>query len=268
MNHSDTGRCHALSIAGSDSCGGAGIQADIKAINSLGVEAASVLTAVTAQNTRGVSAVTVLEADMVQAQLEAVLEELPIAATKTGMLANAEIIERVADTIVKARSMALVIDPVMVATSGARLLSVDAEQALRDRLLPLAGLVTPNRPEAAVLTGLDASAPAEELAAALLELGCRAVLVKGGHGGGEVVEDLLAIGEQRLMFRHPRLPASVHGTGCALSAAITAKLALGQPLEVAVESGIAWLQARLAGCWKAAGGQLSMLPFSGAMAQG
>ncbi|MCH8476875.1 MAG: bifunctional hydroxymethylpyrimidine kinase/phosphomethylpyrimidine kinase, partial [Wenzhouxiangella sp.] len=226
------------------------MQADIKTINALGVEAASVLTAITAQNTSGVSAVTVLDADMVQAQLDAVLDELPIAAAKTGMLANDKIIERVADSIVKARNMALVIDPVMVATSGARLLSVNAERALRDRLLPLADLVTPNRPEAAVLTGLDANAPADELAAALLALGCRAVLVKGGHGSGEMVEDLLAIGEQRLSFRHPRLPASVHGTGCALSAAITAKLALGQTLDAAVESGIDWLQARLSDSWK------------------
>lgn len=262
MHNADPLTYHALTIAGSDSCGGAGIQADLKVINSLGVEAASVLTAITAQNTAGVHAVNVLSGDMVRAQLDAVLGELPISAAKTGMLANADLIATVVDGLAAHSALQLVVDPVMVATSGARLLDAQAEAAMRELLLPMASLVTPNLPEAVALTGLDESRPAEALGEALLKLGCRAVLVKGGHADGARVEDLLMTNQGVTRFSHPRQAVRVHGTGCALSAAITAALARRESLEVAVDQGINWLQQRLATTWTAANGKLAMLPFA------
>ncbi|TVQ36054.1 MAG: bifunctional hydroxymethylpyrimidine kinase/phosphomethylpyrimidine kinase [Wenzhouxiangella sp.] len=262
MNNAPTRTHHALTIAGSDSCGGAGIQADIKVINSLGVEAASALTAITAQNTAGVRAVAVMAPDMVRDQLEAVFEELPITAAKTGMLANAGIIEAVLDCLASQAQLQLVVDPVMVATSGARLLDGDAEAAMRDRLLPRAALVTPNLPEAAALTGLGENLAPEKLGEALLKLGCKAVLIKGGHAAGDQVEDLLLTESGTRRYTHTRRKLRVHGTGCALSAAITAFLARGETLESAVDQAIAWLQLRLAGTWTAAAGELAMLPFA------
>jgi hydroxymethylpyrimidine/phosphomethylpyrimidine kinase len=253
---------HALTIAGSDSCGGAGIQADLKTINSLGVEAASVVTAITAQNTLGVSQVLSLEPALILAQLQAVLTDLPIGAAKTGMLANGATIEVIARELRQHPAMALVIDPVMVATSGDRLLDPDAEKLLISELLPLARLVTPNLPEARVLTGLDDKASAQQLGEAILNLGCTAVLIKGGHAEGDRVEDLLLTQSDQHRFSHRRVTESIHGTGCALSAAITANLARGEPLEEAVASAIEWLQKMIGKTWRPQAGKLAMLPFS------
>jgi hydroxymethylpyrimidine/phosphomethylpyrimidine kinase len=250
-----------LTIAGSDSCGGAGIQADLKTFGLFAVEGASVITAITAQNTLGVNAVESLSPDFVRAQLEAVLEDLPIRAAKTGMLANRAIIDTLAEGLDQNPHVQLVVDPVMVATSGARLLNRDAEQALRERLLPRAALVTPNRPEAAALTGLSADAPAEQLAESILAMGCRAVLIKGGHAGGATVEDVLVTDGERERYTHPRVAGRIHGTGCALSAAITAGLGRGEPMNKAVGNAITWLQVMIAHTWQPRKGELEMLPF-------
>jgi hydroxymethylpyrimidine/phosphomethylpyrimidine kinase len=255
---------HALTIAGSDACGGAGIQADIKTMTCFGVEAASVLTAITAQNTLGVHGVRTLEVDFVLAQLDAVLDDLPVGAAKTGMLANAGIIEGLAGRLENRRELALVIDPVMVATSGARLLDESAETVLKERLLPLATLLTPNLPEARVLTGSPDDTPTEALAERLLAMGCKAVLIKGGHASGERVEDGLFTPQGHQRYSHPRLMVSVHGTGCALSAAITALLARGLSLEEAVGAAIDWLHALMPNCWKPRKGPLAMLPLAAA----
>lgn len=264
MHNNEAGhgpRC-ALSVAGSDSCGGAGIQADLKTFSAWNVEGATVLTAITAQNTCGVDAVQALDAGLVEAQLNAVFADLPIAAAKTGMLANAEIIVKVAEFMTQHPRVALVIDPVMVATSGARLLDPEAERTLVSRLLPLATLVTPNLPEASVLTGLAEDAPAEKMAEAILRSGCRSVLIKGGHDTGREIADLLVTAEGTQRFTHRRIDRRVHGTGCALSAAITASLALGKTLEQSVADAIEWMQTMIAGTWQPLKGDLGMLPFA------
>ena len=251
----------ALTIAGSDSCGGAGIQADLKTFGLFGAEGASVLTAITAQNTLGVTRVETLPPELVCAQLDAVLADLPIQAAKTGMLANAAIIEGIADRLADQATLNLVVDPVMVATSGARLLDRDAERTLIDRLLPLSTLVTPNLPEAAVLTGLPEDTPLARLADQILQAGCKAVLIKGGHARAARVEDLLVTARGEMRFSHPRVAQRIHGTGCALSAAITAGLAHGQDIETAVGEGIDWLQGMIAATWQPMKGELAMLPF-------
>ncbi|MFW5927315.1 MAG: bifunctional hydroxymethylpyrimidine kinase/phosphomethylpyrimidine kinase, partial [Wenzhouxiangella sp.] len=193
----------------------------------------------------------------------AVAEDLDIAASKTGMLANAAIIRALATCIDECEIGELVVDPVMVATSGARLLDADAERLMTERLLPRARLATPNLPEAAVLAGLPADSDVAALADAILASGCRAVLIKGGHGDSENIVDLLATPDGRREFRHRRIGrAPVHGTGCALSAAITAHLARGAELEEAVETAIDWLQSLLARTWRPRKGPLGMLNFS------
>ncbi len=257
-----------LTIAGSDSCGGAGIQADLKTFTHHGVEGASVLTAITAQNTLGVEEVEILKPQFVRAQLDAVLVDLPIRAAKTGMLATAPIIETLAEGLAAHRDIKLVVDPVMVATSGARLLDPDAEQALIGSLLPNATLVTPNLPEAAALTGLPEDSPPEKLAEAILATGCGAVLVKGGHGRGTVIEDLLVTGAGRTTFSHERVKRRIHGTGCALSAAITARLGQGEDLETATQKSIEWLQEMIADAWQPLKGELAMLPFGRGLVKG
>lgn len=251
----------ALTIAGSDSCGGAGIQADLKTFSAWGVEGASVVTAITAQNTLGVEAAEALGPDLVRSQLQAVFADLPISAAKTGMLANAAIIGAIAEAFSSYDGVQLVVDPVMVATSGARLLDHKAEQSLISQLLPYAALVTPNLPEAAVLTGLPADTPAEKLAEKILNSGCTGVLVKGGHGSDATMEDLLVTSEGTRRFSHRRVDRQIHGTGCALSAAITAGLARGASLETAVADGIAWLQTMITNTWQPLQGRLGMLPF-------
>ena len=233
----------ALTIAGSDSGGGAGIQADLRTFAALGVHGTSALTAVTAQNSVGVTAWAALEPSLVAAQVEAVATDMPVAATKTGMLANAEIIAAVADCASRLRLGPLVVDPVMVAKSGDRLLDDRAERAYLELLFPLAALVTPNQHEAEVLLGrpvrdLEAMrAAARDLAA----LGARAVLVKGGRLAGDAV-DVLFDGERVVDVPAPRVEtANTHGTGCTLSAAICARLAQGDRLLDAVRTAKAYL---------------------------
>ena len=234
----------ALTIAGSDSGGGAGIQADLKTFQQFGVYGTSVIVALTAQNTRGVRAVHAVPAAMVTAQLAALAEDLPPAAVKSGMLATAALVDQVSEAILRYRWTNFVCDPVMIATSGDRLLEPDAERVIRDRLLPLARLVTPNLDEAALLTGLPVRTPVEMEAAgaALLRLGAGAALVKGGHLTGPTLTDVLVTADGVRRFSRPRIDTtSTHGTGCTLSAAITAGLASGRSLELAVEDALDYL---------------------------
>ena len=252
----------ALTIAGSDSCGGAGIQADLKTFAAFDVHGASALTAVTAQNTLGVTAIEPLPADLVAAQVRACLDDLPVTAIKTGMLASAALIESIHAALPRDATPLLVVDPVMVATSGDRLLDESATEALVARLLPRAALVTPNRPEAAVLTGADADAPVDELADRMLALGLQAVLIKDGHGSDAICRDLLATADgRRRTFERARRPGRYHGTGCALSAAICALLARGETLETAVAMAGDWLAEQIAGARLPTKGDLALLPF-------
>jgi len=229
----------ALTIAGSDSSGGAGIQADLKTFSAFGVYGASVITALTAQNTLGVQGIETVPAAFVAEQLRSVLTDLDVDAVKTGMLANAEIVAVVASAL---RSVArpLVVDPVMVATSGDVLLAPEAVNAIKSDLLPLATLVTPNLPEAAILLGSQQARSEEEMVAqgkALLgATGCHAVLIKGGHGVGDNATDILVSKAGVERFVRPRVatPHS-HGTGCTLSAAIAALLSQGVTLAEAVD---------------------------------
>ncbi|MGH7533740.1 MAG: bifunctional hydroxymethylpyrimidine kinase/phosphomethylpyrimidine kinase [Gemmatimonadales bacterium] len=230
-----------LTIAGSDSGGGAGIQADLKTFHQFGVFGTSVITAITAQNTVEVRAVAPVERSMVRAQLDAVANDLPPAAFKTGMLATAEIATEVADAITTHRWRRYVLDPVMVSTSGHRLLDAGGEVVLRERLLPLATLVTPNLDEAELLAGITVRDPAamDEAGRRLLARGAGAALIKGGHLAGKELVDVLVTKAGIKRIRHPRIPTtSTHGTGCTLSAAITAGLALGWELDVAVATGL------------------------------
>jgi hydroxymethylpyrimidine/phosphomethylpyrimidine kinase len=216
----------ALTIAGSDSGGGAGIQADLKTFQRFGVYGTSVITAVTAQNTLGVRAAHPVPVDIVRAQLAALAEDLPAAACKTGMLASAELIEVVAENL---PSCPYVCDPVMVATSGDRLLDAGAERILLERLVPRATVVTPNLFEAEILAGFAIAGPEamERAGQTLLEQGAEAALVKGGHLPGDVLVDVLVTRNGVRRFEAGRLATtSTHGTGCTLSAAITAGLAV------------------------------------------
>lgn len=233
----------ALTVAGSDSGGGAGIQADLRTFAAHGVHGTSALTAVTAQNSMGVSAWTALDPAMVTAQMEAVATDMPVAAAKTGMLATAAIVSAVAEAVVRLRIAPLVVDPVMVAKSGDRLLDAAAERAYLERLFPLAAIVTPNLHEAGVLLGREIRDVEAMRRAArdLAALGARAVLVKGGALEGDAV-DVLFDGKRLIELAARRAgPAETHGTGCALSAAICARLALGSGLESAVRAAKAYL---------------------------
>ncbi len=227
----------ALTVAGSDSGGGAGIQADLKTFHAFGVFGTSALTAVTAQNTLGVEAIHPIPLDVVRAQMEAVATDLPPGAMKTGMLATRELVETVADAIRELRLRNYVMDPVMVATSGDRLLDADAEFALAGRLLPLTTLVTPNLHEARILTGRPVES-ADDMAAAARELvgmGAGAALVKGGHLGEGLAVDLLWDGKREWRWERERIESRhTHGTGCTLSAAAAAGLARGLALDEAV----------------------------------
>lgn len=227
----------ALTIAGSDSGGGAGIQADLKTFAALGVYGTSVVTAVTAQNTVAVTDVLEMPVSLVEAQLAAVVEDIGVAAAKTGMLASAQLVESVAGAVVKLGIARLVVDPVMVAKSGAHLLRDDAVDALRGTLLPVALIVTPNVPEAEVIAGRpvangrDMRAAAREIAG----MGPRYVVIKGGHLPGPEIVDLLFDGREFTEFRAPRVDSpNTHGTGCTLSAAIAASLARGESVPTAV----------------------------------
>jgi hydroxymethylpyrimidine/phosphomethylpyrimidine kinase len=227
----------ALTIAGSDSGGGAGIQADLKTFGALGVYGMSAITAVTVQNTTGVSGYEGLEPETVREQIVAVATDIGVDAAKTGMLASAPIVAAVAEAVQEVRLPNLVVDPVFRSKHGHALLAEDAVGALRERILPLATLVTPNLPEAAGLAGFDVRTDEEmrRAAEAILELGARAVLVKGGHRGSDRSDDLFVDGERSLWIEGPRLPTPhTHGTGCVLSAAIAAFLAWGDDLLTAV----------------------------------
>jgi hydroxymethylpyrimidine/phosphomethylpyrimidine kinase len=239
----------ALTIAGSDSGGGAGIQADLKTFQQFGVFGTSVIVALTAQNTREVRAVETVPDAMVSAQITALAEDLPPAALKTGMLAEAGLVRLVARAIRENGWGPLVVDPVMVSTSGARLLSTEAEEVVREDLLPLAALVTPNLDEAAILTGrVVHDVPTMERAGTtLLRFGAGAALIKGGHLSGQTITDVLVTPSGIRHFSRPRLETgSVHGTGCTLSAAITAGLALERTLERAVEDGLDFVHRAIA----------------------
>src|SRR5262245_41322869 len=228
----------ALTIAGSDSGGGAGIQADLKTFAALGVYGTSAITAVTAQNTMGVTACAALEADLVTAQIEAVAGDITIHATKIGMLANAAIVEAVVAAIEELELPLVVLDPVMIAKSGDRLLDEDGVLALRAELLPLARVVTPNLPEAEALSGrtIASLADAHAAARAIHQMGARAVIIKGGHGSSPEIVDLLLDGDAVHEFRTPRIETrNTHGTGCTFASAIAAHLALGRPLPEAAE---------------------------------
>lgn len=238
----------ALTIAGSDSGGGAGIQADIKTFSALGTYAASVLTAVTAQNTRGVTAVEDISPSIIAAQLDAVLGDLAVDAVKIGMVSRAETIGVIAARLAPFAGP-IVVDPVMVATSGDRLLREDAMAALVGELLPLAHVVTPNLAEAALLTGRPMAATPEEMigqARIILGFGAKAVLMKGGHGTGETSTDLLVTDTDVSEFAAPRIDTrNDHGTGCTLAAAVTAHLARGLTLTEACRAAKIYLHAAL-----------------------
>ncbi len=233
----------ALTIAGSDSGGGAGIQADLKTFSAFRVFGMSVITAVTAQNSIGVQGVENLPPAFVARQLRSVLEDFGADAAKCGMLSTAPIIEAVAAELTERRIEKLVVDPVMVAKSGDRLLQPDAGAALADRILPLALVVTPNLPEAEVLAGMRVAEPEdmEEAARRIHLMGPRYVLVKGGHLKGDAT-DLLWNGREFTRFTGPRLDSpNIHGTGCTFSAAIAAGLARGQALGDAIRSAKAYV---------------------------
>ena len=241
----------AVTVAGSDSSGGAGIQADLKTFAALGVYGASVITALTAQNTQGVRAIHNVPVDFVAAQIDAIFDDLDVAAVKIGMLSQAAIIETVAKGLARHRAKNIVLDPVMVATSGDRLLAADAVEALRKVLIPRALVVTPNLPEAAALTGATAARNEREMeiqARELLALGARNVLIKGGHGGGDESVDLLVGEGDVLRLSAKRVDTkNTHGTGCTLSSAIAAGLAKGLDLKAAAREAKAYVTAAIAG---------------------
>lgn len=240
----------ALTIAGSDSSGGAGIQADLKTFAAFGVYGASAITALTAQNTGGVTGIHAVPAAFVTAQIDAVFSDLDVGAVKIGMVAQAESIDAVAAALTRWKARHIVLDPVMVATSGDRLLAAEAVEALRTKLMPLACLITPNLPEAAAL--LDepvarSEAEIESQGRRLLGLGCRAVLIKGGHGEGTESIDYLVSAEKTIALAASRLATrNTHGTGCSLSSAVAAGLARSEDLETAVRNAKSWISAAIA----------------------
>jgi hydroxymethylpyrimidine/phosphomethylpyrimidine kinase len=250
-----------LTIAGSDSGGGAGIQADLKTFHALGVHGLCAITSVTSQNTRGVDAVHAVPLGHIRSQIEAVFTDFPVAAVKTGMLGNAATLRAVARELARRKPPWLVVDPVMVASSGARLLDADAVERLRDELIPLADVLTPNVPEAEALLGYKLHRPTDFHAAAeaLQALGARAVLLKGGHAGGAQVVDRYYDDYGMLELTHPRLRIEGHGTGCTLASAITAKLAKGQAPRQAVRQAVDYVHRALSRGYRPGGGTLYVL---------
>jgi hydroxymethylpyrimidine/phosphomethylpyrimidine kinase len=239
----------ALTIAGSDSGGGAGIQADLKTFHQFGVFGTSAVVAITAQNTRGVRGVHPVPLDLVRSQLAAVADDLPPHAVKTGMLATAALVQGVASAIAAHAFPNIVVDPVMVASSGDRLLDENAVETVSDLLLPVAHLVTPNQHEAELLTGMEITTIDDMIGAGkqLLSRGARAALIKGGHLPGPTVVDVLVTANATRRFEHARIDtSSTHGTGCTLSAAIAAGLALDRSLDDAVEHALAYVHRAIA----------------------
>lgn len=240
----------ALTIAGSDSSGGAGIQADLKTFAALGVYGASVITALTAQNTTGVTGIHQVPAGFVTAQIDAVFADLAVGAVKIGMVAEPSVIDAIADGLDRWSPKHVVFDPVMVATSGDRLLVAEAVDALRRKLIPRATLITPNLPEAAALLDEQIAVSEAGIAAQgqrLLALGCRAVLIKGGHGQGSESTDYFVTSTGSIALSAPRIATkNTHGTGCSLSSAVAAGLARGDDLEAAVRNAKTWISAAIA----------------------
>ncbi|MEZ5872442.1 MAG: bifunctional hydroxymethylpyrimidine kinase/phosphomethylpyrimidine kinase [Nitratireductor sp.] len=241
---------NALTIAGSDSGGGAGIQADIKSMSANGVFATTVITALTAQNTLGVTAIHDVPADFIAAQMDAVFSDIEISAVKIGMLSRAETIRIVAEGLRRQKARNIVLDPVMVTTSGDPLIDDAAVESLMSELFPLATLVTPNMHEAARLTGSAIASNAAEMVrqAEILHAACgAAILLKGGHGAMATSDDLLFSDAGEQWFSAPRIDTqNTHGTGCSLSSAIAANLANGMPLADAVSSAKRWLSGAIA----------------------
>ena len=239
----------ALTIAGSDSSGGAGIQADLKTFHAFGVFGTSALTAITVQNTLGVSGVHAIPLDIVRGQIEAVAVDMQPSACKTGMLATRELVQTVARCIRDYELPNYVLDPVMVATSGDRLLDTDAQSTVMTELVPLAALVTPNLDEAGILIGFEVRdvSSMERAARALVAAGAGAALVKGGHMAGAKLIDVFFDGTAMHHFRHERIDTtSTHGTGCTLSAGIAAGLARGASLPAAVERALDFVHRAIA----------------------
>lgn len=240
----------ALTIAGSDSSGGAGIQADLKTFAACGVYGASAITALTAQNTTGVAGIHDVPADFITAQIDAVFSDLDVKAVKIGMVARREAIEAIVAGLGRWAPKHVIVDPVMVATSGDRLLSPDAIDALRTKLFPRASLITPNLPEAAALLNesiAESGQDIEQQGRRLLAMGCPAVLIKGGHGHGPESTDYLIDASAVIRLAAPRIATSnTHGTGCSLSSAIAAGLAKGRDLETAVRDAKAYVSAAIA----------------------
>ena len=238
-----------LSIAGSDPSGGAGIQADLKTFGALGCYGMAVVTALTAQNTRGVSAVHIPPPDFIAAQIDAIFADIRVDAVKIGMLANGAIARVVADRLAHHKARNIVLDPVLVATSGDSLGAPDVVEAMQQALFPLATLLTPNLPEAARLAALPQPqdlAGMEACGRALIGQGAKAVLVKGGHMPGEMAVDLLVLPASRCRFEAPRIETqNTHGTGCTLSAAIAAGLGKGLDLVAAISMAKAYLTGAL-----------------------
>lgn len=240
----------ALTIAGSDSSGGAGIQADLKTFGASGVYGASVITALTAQNTRGVTGIHEVPAEFITAQIDAVFGDLTVDAVKIGMVSQRIVIEAIVEGLKRWSARNVVVDPVMVATSGDRLLSPAAIDALRNDLIPRAQLITPNLPEAAALLEEEMATSADQISEQgrrLLKLGCPAVLIKGGHGEGAESTDYLVRADGVIPFAAKRIQTkNTHGTGCSLSSAIAAGLAKGETLDVAVGHAKAYVSAAIA----------------------
>lgn len=240
----------ALTIAGSDTIGGAGIQADLKTFAALGVYGTTAITALTAQNTKGVSGINEAPADFVKRQIDAVMSDLPVAAVKIGMTASQPIIEVIAERLSHWQAKNVVLDPVMIATSGDRLLADGAIEAMRATLMPRATLVTPNLPEAAALLDEQVARTEDDIAdqgRRILKFGVPAVLIKGGHGEGPESIDYLITADRVVPFAAARLNTkNVHGTGCTLSSAIAAGLAKGEGLEAAVRQAKDYVSAAIA----------------------
>ncbi len=250
-----------LTIAGSDSGGGAGIQADLRTIVAHGLHPLTAITALTAQNTRGVQAVHCCPPDVLEAQIESAFADFDIAAVKIGMLATAEVIETVARALAAAPDLPVVLDPVMVASSGAALLDPAALEALVRHLLPRARVITPNLPEAELLGSGQIAGRAQMASAArqLRLLGASAVLLKGGHLAGGDAFDWLDEGDRTVEFRHPRLNLNGHGTGCTLSSAIACGLALGKDLEDSCRDACDYVHGALRHAYRPGRGDLAIL---------
>jgi len=262
MSSSDPRPVAALTIAGSDSGGGAGVQADLKTFAAHGVHGLSAFAALTAQPTRGVTSVHVPPVSFLRAQIDACFDDFRIGAVKLGMLANAEVIGAVADALAHHAPAHIVLDPVMVATSGARLLESDALDALRSRLIPMASIVTPNIPEAELLIGhrIEDSAAADAALGELLALGARAVLLKGGHlEQAPSMVDRFHDGRNAAEFAHDRLDVEGHGTGCTLASAIAANLCLDATLVDACRSATDYVHGALAHAYRPGRGHAAVL---------